>query len=90
LAHLSDWFWELDSQRQRTGLDENPISWADLAGWSQMTGHRPRRWELAALRRMDMIRLGRVAQVDRVTGDQEKPKMTPGLFLAMFGGGKKK
>lgn len=31
----------------------NPISWLEIAAWSQLTGNCPRQWELDALTGID-------------------------------------
>jgi hypothetical protein len=60
-AHLLNWFNDINSDRTFTiiaGMGggasiPNAISYQDLAAWASMTGHKPARWEIEALRAMD-------------------------------------
>jgi len=60
-AHLVTWFNDISSDRSFTivaGMGggasiPNAIKYRDLEAWASMTGHKPTRWEIEALRAMD-------------------------------------
>lgn len=87
--HVWRWFQELDGARTDNGYGANPIGFADLSAWSNVTGRQPREWEVAALRAMDAEKLsllygeapkGEAAEAPTVS---ERP-MSAGLFDALF------
>lgn len=51
-SYVVDWFYELAAGRQ-CGMGINPIAWADLQAWAQLTGRAPNVMEVALLRRID-------------------------------------
>lgn len=51
--HVWEWFWQLNRGRTCGMASFNPIGWQEIAAWSQLTGNRPRQWELDALSGID-------------------------------------
>jgi hypothetical protein len=45
-SHLIKWLWQFGP----CNTDSTPVSWAELAAWSTMTGNKPTRWEAETLR----------------------------------------
>lgn len=51
--HIWDWFQQLNGKRT-FGMTLNPITWHDIYAWSQLTGTKPKQWELDAISRLDV------------------------------------
>lgn len=49
-----DWFMELNTTRQ-VGMGLSPITYSDMQAFFAMTGERPARWQIAAIRRLDAV-----------------------------------
>ena len=56
-THVWQWFLELHSARGGNGFGANPISYTEMAAWSEITGNRPRQHEWMALRMLDSVYL---------------------------------
>ena len=54
-AHLLGWFNEISAGRTSSGFGWNPLTWADLAAWSRLTGTALRPWEVRMLKRLDHL-----------------------------------
>jgi hypothetical protein len=80
VEHVWQWFWELDTRRQ-SGFAANAITWSEVIAWSTLTGYHLRRWEAAAIFRMDMARLA----ILNDTPDPSKPKIKPITKTGMRG-----
>ena len=52
-AHVWGWFVELSTTRQ-CGFTANPITWAEIHGWSVLTGVRPTLLEMKWIQMLDM------------------------------------
>jgi hypothetical protein len=57
LAYLWEWFQELESARTGTGFGPNPITFAEIKAWSELTGRSPRPHEIRVLKSLDLLRL---------------------------------
>lgn len=53
LAHLLDWFRELNTGRTGNGFGANPLSWGEIDAWIRLTGRTVRDWEIGLLRALD-------------------------------------
>lgn len=51
------WFFELNRARSGTGLGINPLSYAEISAWSELTGNRPAPFELRVIRALDEVYL---------------------------------
>lgn len=71
-------FWDLDAGRAVTEVGPQPISWADVAAWSHLTGVQPDPWEIKAIYRLDYIRL--------THGKKDEQAASAGSLAAAFGG----
>lgn len=85
-AHVFVWFVELDTARSTNGFGFNPISFTDIDAYSRINGVPMREWEVAAIRKMDLVRL------KKLNGGKDEPvvasrPMTPALFNGLFAGG---
>lgn len=49
-----EWFLELSTTRP-VGFGLSPISYSDIHAFFAMTGERPARWQLNAIRRLDRV-----------------------------------
>lgn len=49
------WFGELSAARGSSGFGMLPLSWQDIAAWSQITGSQPTPYEALTLRAMDTV-----------------------------------
>lgn len=90
VAHLVDWFWELDNSRQGNGSGPNPLAWSDIEAWTRLMGITPEPWELRALQQMDHVQLRRI--LDQIAGRRKRqkpgqapeaetlPKLQPGML----------
>lgn len=54
-AHVWTWFRELNISRGYSQAGPNPLAYAEIAAWAQLTQRVPRVWEVAWLRELDMI-----------------------------------
>jgi len=50
LNRIWNWFCELSGGRQ--GM--NPISWAEIKAWSDLTGNKPDNWQLSTIKAVDI------------------------------------
>ena len=63
LALIWRWFCELSPGRQYAGMGEPlPLSWAEIAAWSALSGARPTSSQVALIRRLDACFLERQAK----------------------------
>lgn len=53
LVHCWYWFLELNRTRTSNGFGQNPISYAEVASWSQLTGVVPEPLEVQAMMMLD-------------------------------------
>lgn len=56
LAHLWQWFLQLNSARQ-SGMSASPITYPDMRAFFSLYGIAPQGWELDAIRLLDGIAL---------------------------------
>lgn len=56
-------FWELSQGRGNNGFTENPLSWLEIAAFSQLSGHNLTPFEAETLRRMDAAYLATRAKM---------------------------
>ena len=56
LSHIWFWFCDLSAGRS-VGMAANPISWADMQAYFSLTGERPSKFELDAIRLIDNLAL---------------------------------
>jgi hypothetical protein len=79
----------LESARSGNGYGPNPISYSEIAAWSNLTGRAPRPWEVSALRAMDDTRIALFSAKQGAADDDAPPtsqrELTPALFDALFG-----
>lgn len=61
-AHVFEWFCDLSDARGGNGFSLNPVSYAEIAAWSALTGARPSPWEIKAIRAMDAAYLSELAR----------------------------
>lgn len=52
LSYLWGWFCDLASGRT-CGMGPNPITWEGIAAWCDLTGTKPARWEVRAIKEID-------------------------------------
>lgn len=57
--YLFAWWRELDAGRQ-SGVSANPLSWADMLAWAELTGRRPSPQEVEVLWAIDRAHLSAV------------------------------
>lgn len=57
LAHVWNWFLQLNSQRTSNGFGVNPITNQDMWFFFQLEGIEPESWELDLIRRFDRVAL---------------------------------
>ena len=57
LEHVWAWFQDLNRGRGGNGFGANPLSWADIKAWMDLTGARPSPWEISLLKNLDLIYL---------------------------------
>lgn len=50
--YLWRWFCEISQGRQRSEI-LNPLSWAEIKAWAEMTNRNPNPWEVATIRAID-------------------------------------
>lgn len=55
VAHLWDWFWQLDQSRQYGDFPQ-ALAWHDVAAWAGLHAISPHPWELQAIMSMDIAR----------------------------------
>jgi hypothetical protein len=65
LTYLWDWFCDLDSARGGNGFGLNPLSYAEIRAWADLTRVQPDPWEIETLRRIDSVRI-------RIANEQTK------------------
>lgn len=92
-AGLRVWgiFLDLHATRGSNGFGANPIAYADIEAWSRLRREPVRPFELDMIRALDATWLEVAAAMAK---EPDKPKVssrkvTPALFDAMFGGGKR-
>jgi hypothetical protein len=59
--HLWQWFGQL-SRTRSVGLSVGPISYTEVAAWSDLTGNRPTPFEVELLMDMDVLLMASQAQ----------------------------
>jgi hypothetical protein len=64
LVYLWNWFCELDAARGGSGFGINPLSYNEIKAWATLMGVQPAPWEVAAIKRIDSVRI-RVANEKR-------------------------
>lgn len=52
MAYL--WLWWLELDAGRRGGEPRAISWQEIESWARLTGRHLARWELEAIRRIDL------------------------------------
>jgi len=62
LRYVWEWYQELARGRGSSGFGPNPISWLDVLAWSGLMDMRLERWELRALRLLDLSYLLAIAE----------------------------
>lgn len=68
LAYLWEWFLQLDGARGGNGFGLNPLSYAEIQAWAQLTRLQPEPWEVSAIKRIDSSRI-RVSQEKKPGND---------------------
>lgn len=53
-AYLWTWFCELSTGRQYSDCGPQALSFLEMEAWASITRRRPRAWEFALLRRLDV------------------------------------
>lgn len=53
--YLWEWFLELHLARASSGFGANPIGYADISAWSELTRRQLRPWEVLAIRAIDAV-----------------------------------
>lgn len=53
LAHLLEWFGELNAGRTDIRVGANPLTWEGMDAWARLTGRDLRPWEVGLLRALD-------------------------------------
>lgn len=69
-----DWFWELSAVRRHGPNGPDPISFQDIAVWSQLTGSQVLREEIGVMRRMDTAFLSALNEEYQDQREREKRK----------------
>lgn len=75
--HVWLWFWSLNHRRQHGMNGPQPLTYAEIASWSRMTGEILLREELAILTDMDDAYLSALAEereAQRVANEKPKGK----------------
>lgn len=57
LVYLWNWFMELEAARGGNGYGINPLSFAEIHAWTQLTRVQPVPWEIDAIKRIDAVRI---------------------------------
>jgi hypothetical protein len=58
VRHIWDWFTQLSRTRSSNGFGQNPISYAEIKAWSELTGVEPQPDEVFAVMTLDSVYLG--------------------------------
>lgn len=82
-AYLWVWFCELSGARTSNGYGANPITFPDIAAWSQVMGLRPTPWEVSVIRRMDIAVL---SVLNKASGSGEVPVTDTKGVSSIFSG----
>ena len=53
LEHVWHWFRDLSFARTSNGFGPNPITYAEIAAWRDLTLAMPNPWEVSLLKRLD-------------------------------------
>ena len=72
--HIWTWFWMLAARRQSGINGPQPISYADIMAWCQMTGELMLREELAIIIRMDDSYLSSISKIRDEQAEANKAK----------------
>ena len=70
-SHVWHWFWQLSERRQRGFDSPNPIGWADIQAWQQLTRTLVLPEEIDILLAMDSAWLSAVAEFREETKDDK-------------------
>lgn len=77
--HVWEWFWEIE-QTRNAETQYQPLSFTEIAAWSQLTGEVLNPWEVRAIKFMDAARRGTL-----VPSEKPKVQMTAEIFDSLFG-----
>jgi len=55
LAHVWNWFTQLNAARSGNGYGPNPISYTEIASWASLTGAAPTSFEVLLIRAIDAL-----------------------------------
>ena len=56
VEHLWQWFVDIgNTERQNNGMGISRITSADIRNWCWATGNRPEKWEIAVIKRLDVL-----------------------------------
>lgn len=65
LSHVWDWFCELSAARSGNGTGPNPISYAEMAAWSELTGRPLAPRDVRAIALLDQAFFTEIAEQHR-------------------------
>lgn len=62
MEYLLLWFADLSAARGSNGFSADPISYAEMQAWSELSGIRPTPFEVECLRELDVAFLNSMAK----------------------------
>lgn len=64
-GYLLEWFGELSAARTSGAFGANPITFAEINAWAQLTGNEPTPTEVQIMRRLDVAVLAVVNKASK-------------------------